>query len=177
MSARGALARARGLYAGLFALCVFVALLPLNTAPNDWPRPDLILALTLAWAMRRPADLSVALIAPLFLAADLLLERPPGLWAALLLIAVETLRGRRRRTRPLPPLTEWLIAALLIGVLALAFWAAQVLFLVRQPPLDSQMARAAVTALIYPAVAAFLHFGLGLRRHTPPDGFGRGIGT
>ena len=59
---------------------IALRMLPLGNAPG-WPMPDVLLALTLAWVLRRQAHLPAALIALVFLAEDLFLMRPPGLWA------------------------------------------------------------------------------------------------
>ena len=44
----------RGLYAALALLMMFVRLLQLGSVAGGWPGPDVLLALTLAWALRRP---------------------------------------------------------------------------------------------------------------------------
>ncbi|MEO0503273.1 MAG: rod shape-determining protein MreD, partial [Pseudomonadota bacterium] len=66
---------------------LFFHMLPLQTATGGWIWPDFILAFALAWSVRRPDYVPLALLAGLFLLADLLLQRPPGLWAALALVA------------------------------------------------------------------------------------------
>ena len=42
--------------------------------------PDLLIAFAFAWSLRRPEYVPSLLLALLFLLADLLLQRPPGLW-------------------------------------------------------------------------------------------------
>ena len=55
--------------------------------------PDLLIAFALAWSLRRPEYVPTLLLAILFLLGDLLLQRPPGLWALLALLACENLKG------------------------------------------------------------------------------------
>ena len=62
-----------------------------------WPAPDLMLALTLAWVVRRPDLLPAPLIAAYFFVEDILMMRPPGLWALIVLGATEFLRRATRR--------------------------------------------------------------------------------
>ena len=69
----------RALYALLAGLLVFLHLLPLDTLPPGWAGPDLFLALTFAWAVRRPDYVPPLLVAGLALMMDLLFHRPPGL--------------------------------------------------------------------------------------------------
>jgi rod shape-determining protein MreD len=158
------------------ALCLgwlFVQLLPLGLAPGGWPGPDLMLALAMAWIIRRPEDLPVWLLAGLFLTADLLLMRPPGLWAALVLLALEALRRRQTRLRAMPLSGEFAMVAALIGGLTLANWAMLTLLLVEQPGLPAQLAQALSTLAVYPLVVGALHFGLDLRKRPVQEGFGR----
>ena len=51
---------------------LFWQLLPLSTLPSSWAGPDWLIALTLAWAQRRPEFVPVTLIAVVILLADFL---------------------------------------------------------------------------------------------------------
>jgi len=76
----------RVIYAGVMAAIIFIQLLPLDTRPDVWAAPDLMLTVTLAWTARRPDFSPLILIAGMFLLADLLFQRPPGLWTGLVII-------------------------------------------------------------------------------------------
>ena len=71
-------------------------LLPLQTTPRSLAGPDLLLAFAVAWCLRRPEFVPPLALALAFLLADLLLQRPPGLWALLALFTVGS--------APVPPL-------------------------------------------------------------------------
>ena len=101
--------------AALAAGLVFVQLLPLNLEPVRLPAPDLLLASTMLWVARRPDLAPFMLIAAVFLLTDLLFHRPPGLWAALVLIATEMLRRRRNQIRNMPFALEWFTMGLAIA--------------------------------------------------------------
>ena len=60
--------------AGIVA--IWTALIPFDAADDGWPGPDLVLALTLAWVVRRPAGAPFWAVAALGMAADLALARP-----------------------------------------------------------------------------------------------------
>lgn len=165
--------RSRVVYLALSALCLFMAILPLSPATAGLPSPDVMLAITLAWAVRRPEDLPLMLILPVFLFSDLMLSQPPGLWTAIVLVAVEILRNRHRRARLLPFAAEWIAVALMVIVMTAAYWGIQAAVFVDQTSLASQMRRAGMTILCYPAFVALLHYGLGIRKLPAPEGFGR----
>ena len=94
-------------YRGLLAMLAFglmlFELLPFMTADDSWLMPNITLALLCAWAVRRPEFTPPLLIAGVILLEDLLLQRPPGLLAALSLLALEWLKqqasGCNRRTK------------------------------------------------------------------------------
>lgn len=142
---------------------VFFRLLPFSGMPGGWPGPDLLLALTFAWIIRRPDTLPVLLVAAVSFFADLLLSRPPGLAAALTVAATELLR---RRDLPGPgaslALETGLVAMLLFAIAALS-WVALAVTVAGQPPLGAQLLQMAVTCASYPFVAMALSMGIGRR--------------
>ena len=94
-------------FLGICLALVFVHLLPLGALPIPdfpegfeegdilptpgliWPWPDVLLAVVCVWTLRRPDYVPAVVIAAVFLATDLLFQRPPGLWAALVLLLTE----------------------------------------------------------------------------------------
>jgi len=168
---------ALGAFAGLCAAALFARLLPLGTGAGGLPPPDLIAALVIAWSVRRPDLLPLWAVAVAGLAADMLLMRPPGLWAALLVVASEALRRRHGRLQTLPLTTEIALAAGLLALMVVLHWLALALLLVPQPSLWAQLVQVPVTAAAYPLVALLCRVGLGLRRRPAPEGLARGLGA
>ncbi|MEM8555135.1 MAG: rod shape-determining protein MreD [Pseudomonadota bacterium] len=147
-------------------LLMMVQMVPAPAQPENLPGPDLVLALTLAWVGRSPQTLPVILIACVLLAADLLLQYPPGLGAALGVIAAEVLRRHilRFRTRYFP--AEWSRAALLIFAVGLGHWIILGLTFSPQPVLGDIVLRAMFTAAAYPVFVGALSL-CGLRAEAP----------
>ena len=157
----------RSLYLAIAAAVIFWRLLPLDSSPGELPAPDLLLAVTAAWVLRRPVHVPVGLIALVFLLCDMLFLRPPGLWTLLVVLATEFLRAREGLARELTFPFEWLmVAAVLIGA-TLAESVILTLFLVPSVSIGVALMHMLVTLLAYPAVVAALRFGLGLRRAAP----------
>ena len=146
---------------------MFLRLLPLETLPPTWVGPDLLLAVTLVWAARRPDFLPILLIAAVFLLADLLFQRPPGLWTALVLILTEALRARARTLRGGTLSTEWLTVAAGIVVITLANRFILAMTVAPVPPLGLSMMQMALTILIYPLLAGLAAVLFGVRRPAP----------
>jgi|AntRauTorckE6833_2_1112554.scaffolds.fasta_scaffold27700_2 rod shape-determining protein MreD len=159
----------RALYAGLSAAIVFWLLLPISTIPQGWAGPDLFLALTFAFAARRPDYVPIFLVAALALGMDLLLQRPPGLWAAVTVLGVETLRNRAPALRDLTFLSEWAAVSSTLVVMTLTYRVILTVFVVDQAPLGLSLMQLAATLLVYPLVALVAHGLLGVRKRAPGD--------
>ncbi|MBC7153162.1 MAG: rod shape-determining protein MreD [Rhodobacteraceae bacterium] len=165
-------------YRGLFVLLaggmLFFRLLPLSTQPGGVPGPDLMLCLAFAWVMRRPDYVPAPLIAAVFLVADMLMMRPPGLWALLVLLGSEFLRARGSLARALPFVLEWVLVGGVMGALMLANRLVLELAMVPQAGLGLTLLQMVLTVVAYPAVVIASHLGLGVTRAAPGKADGRG---
>jgi rod shape-determining protein MreD len=159
----------RALFAALAGTLVFARLLPLDMAPPGWAGPDLFLALAFAWAVRRPEYVPPLLVAALALAMDLLLQRPPGLWAALTVIGCETLRRRAPALRDLTFLADWAAVAGTLVAMVLAYRLVLTVLIVDQAPLGLSLMQLLSTLVAYPLVAALSHLVFGVRKRAPGD--------
>lgn len=146
-------------YRALFALValaiVLLRLLPLDTVAGRGPGPDLMLCLAFAWLVRRPAYLPALLIVAVFLLADMLLQRPPGVHALTVLLGAEFLRGHVVTIRDRLFGHEWLLVAGTILCAALAERLLLLLVLGAAPDLGDVAQRTGLTILAYPAVVLF----------------------
>ncbi|PZX48088.1 rod shape-determining protein MreD [Roseinatronobacter thiooxidans] len=172
------------LFLGLAALMTFYRLLPLGSyglsqdmagqdviAGSDagftlanLPAPDFLLCLTLAWVVRRPDLLPAPVIVGYFFIEDILLLRPPGLWALIILMASEYLRSRTEQLRGYGFWLEYLLVAGLLLVMFLANRAMLAIVMVPQVPLGLSLAQFLGTVAVYPVVVAVSHFVFGLRK-------------
>ncbi|MCF7746739.1 rod shape-determining protein MreD [Sulfitobacter sp. M39] len=134
-----------------------------------WIAPDLLIAFALAWSVRRPDYVPALLLAVAFLLTDLLLQRPPGLWALLALLACENMKTRGRTLRDSTfgaewlAVSVWLIAILMLNRIVLS------LLLVPPPQWSLSLFELAVTILTYPAVVFVTHALMGVRKSAPGD--------
>lgn len=149
------------------ALCggvITINMLPLSSDIVGVPGPDLLLALTLAWLLRQPAIVPVGSILLVFLLADFLFLRPPGLWTLLVLVTSESLRRWRLTMTEFTFFLEWsAFAGAVLGLILLerlVLW----LLMVDPAPLGLSLAHAIVTAAIYPVVVAISKFLFGVRK-------------
>ena len=159
----------RLVYLGISLGILLLELLPLQTEPRNFAGPDMILLLTFAFALRRPEYVPATVVALAILLADLLLQRPPGLMAALTVIVSETLRGRSEGLRTLPFTVEWLTAALAIFAVMIGYRFVLALFVIPQAPLLLALSQLLSTAVAYPLIVLGCVALFGMRRVAPGE--------
>jgi len=159
----------RGVFIALAALVVFAKLLPLHLGPGRFPGPDILILMACAWVVRRPDYLPVAMVAAVFLMADVLFMRPPGLWTALAVIGLEALRRRSVMLRDSGFLTEWLTVSVVISCMFFVNGLVLAIFLVDQPGLGLTLIRLITTLLVYPMVVVLAARAVGLRKIAPGE--------
>ncbi len=159
----------RGVFLALAALVGFAKLLPLHPGPGQFPGPDLLILMASAWVVRRPDYLPVTMVAVVFLLADLLFMRPPGLWTAFAILGLEALRRRSVALRDGGFLSEWLTVCVVVSAMFLANALVLGIFVVDQPGLGLTLIRLIVTLLAYPVVVVLAARSVGLRKVSPGD--------
>lgn len=165
----------RGLYVALAGVLMFLHLLPIDSKPAHWPGPDLLQAFTFAWVLRRPEYVPALLIALVILLEDFLTMRPPGLWAVIVLLGAEFLRGRSVFLREVGFLAEWLMVSVVMVACFLAYRAAFAVAFLPLPDFGFAFVRVIGSILAYPFVVALTFWVLGLRKAAPGevDNYGR----
>lgn len=165
----------RAAYLGISLALLFFGLIPLETVPRGWALPDLLLALTFAWALRRPDYVPALSIAAAWLLSDLLLHRPPGLMAALVLVASEMLKPRASQMRDEGFLSEMATVAVMMLLVMLIYRVVLALLLVPMPPFGLSLVQYGATLASYPLVVGFSVFVLGVRAKAPGDAAAGGL--
>jgi rod shape-determining protein MreD len=169
--------RGRAGFALLALAMLWAALLPIGHSAGQLPGPDLMLCLVFAWMMRRPDYLPLALVAALFLLADILLYRPIGLWAALVVLASEIIRARRVLMRELSFFMEWAVVAGLMLAMLLAYRVILFLSLSPQLGLGVSLVQWLWSVGAYPGVVLFTGYALSMRKPSlgEVDAYGRRV--
>lgn len=142
----------RGLFVALSGYILFLQLLPVATSGSGWTAPDLLTCLVFVWVSRRPEYAPVILVAAVVVMADLLLNRPPGLLAALTILVTERFRRRRNKLHMQNVVLEWAYAG--AGIAALYFLNRFALAILMTPnaPLLPSFSQLLSTILFFPAV-------------------------
>ena len=161
-------------FAVLFIVLMLIHLVPLSIAAGRVPGPDLLVALTMAWVLRRPDFVPTPVVAVLFLMADMLFMRPIGLWTALIVLAVEFLRVREHSTREQTFLAEWaMVSGVLLTITLVDRIVLTVLF-VEQVSFGLVLFQFLATALSYPLVVLGSRWVFGINKLTSSQADARG---
>ncbi|ART99908.1 rod shape-determining protein MreD [Yoonia vestfoldensis] len=159
----------RAVFVLLASIVTITQLVPLNLEPAGWAAPDLLLAMTCVWVARRPSYVPVYIVAAVFFATDLLFQRPPGLWAALVVLLSEAIRTRHRELRSMSFAAEWAFVALGLVTITLANRVVLAIVMTPLAPLGLTMMQLGGTVLIYPLVVFVAHYLLGVAYAAPGD--------
>ncbi len=159
----------RLVYLALALVVVFANLMPLDFVPRAWAGPDLLLAFTFAWALRRPEFVPALSVGVVMLLADLLFLRPPGLYAALAVLGAQTLKTRARTLRDEPFMMEWLAVAMVVVAIGLGNRLVLGVLMVPQAPLGLTIIHVVMTLICYPVVVMISQLVFGVRKAAPGD--------
>lgn len=159
----------RLMYVGLALVILFFHLLPLDTLPSRWAPPDLLIAFTFAWTLRRPDFVPVLLIACVLLMADFMLQRPPGLLSALVVAGSAYLRNWSAGLSDASFLGEWASVGLVLVSIMVLNRMTLGLTAVEQAPLWLVLIQLVLTIVVYPLVAFISQNLFGVRKLTPAD--------
>jgi len=151
------------LYLLICGAIFFVELLPLQTQPGSLSRGDPLVPLTMVWVLRRPELLPIPLIVGVFFLADLLLQRPPGLFAALALIGCLFMMSRGGEIRRATLAVETSFACATLVLVYLGYRLILFATLIPVPSLLSALSEIAFTMLYYPIIALLIGPALGIR--------------
>lgn len=156
-------------YLGVANLVLLLHVMPIEVGPNGYPGPDFLIAITFVWVLRRPQYVPTPLVAAVFLIADMLFLRPPGLWTALVVIGVEFLRSREAAVREAPFPVEWGMVTGVLTAITLANLVTLTVFAVNAPAVGMSLLQLVATVLIYPLVVLLSRFVFGVRKLTPGE--------
>ena len=142
--------RLRLTYLLIVMLLALFQTMPIHTSIDQFAMPDIPLVITFVWVMRRPDVMGPILITIAFLFADMILQRPPGLWTLITLCASMFLRSRTIYFKEVIFFYEWLMIAIIV---IFCFAAHQFLLLLTFLPthdLALLVKQALFTIMLYP---------------------------
>lgn len=154
----------RLLYVGLCFVMILGSLFPFELFSGSFPAPNLLLAVTFAWLLRRPDYVPLWLIAAVFLFADFLLMKPLGLETLMAVGVTEVLRRQVQQRDTLTVPVELLQVSLWIWITLGATRLVLIVLGTPVPPLSSELLYILSTMSCYPIILLITQYLFGVRR-------------
>jgi rod shape-determining protein MreD len=138
------------LYFCIGLLIIFFQILPLQTTPQSWSGPNVLLVFFAAIVIKRPEFTSSLLIAVVFLIEDFFLMRPPGLMSSLTVLGLYILKRKFQNQEDTSLVFVWgNVAICLTLILLICYFVSKLLFI---PSADLRLTimEITVTLAIFP---------------------------
>ena len=118
------------LYFCIGLLIIFFQILPLQTTPQSWSGPNVLLVFFAALVIKRPEFTSSLLIAVVFLIEDFFLMRPPGLMSSLTVLGLYILKTKFQNQEETSLVFVWgNVAICLTLILLICYFVSKLLFI------------------------------------------------
>ena len=138
------------LYFCIGLLIIFFQILPLQTTPQSWSGPNILLVFFAALVIKRPEFTSSLLIAVVFLIEDFFLMRPPGLMSSLTVLGLYILKRKFQNQEDTSLVFVWgNVAICLTLILLICYFVLKLLF-IPSAGLRLTIMEITVTLAIYP---------------------------
>ena len=138
------------LYFCIGLLIIFFQILPLQTTPQSWSGPNVLLVFFAALVIKRPEFTSSLLIAVVFLIEDFFLMRPPGLMSSLTVLGLYILKTKFQNQEETSLVFVWgNVAICLTLILLICYFVLKLLF-IPSAGLRLTIMEITVTLAIYP---------------------------
>ena len=138
------------LYFCIGLLIIFFQILPLQTTPQSWSGPNVLLVFFAALVIKRPEFTSSILIAVVFLIEDFFLMRPPGLMSSLTVLGLYILKTKFQNQEETSFVFVWgNVAICLTLILLICYFVSKLLF-IPSAGLRLTIMEITVTLAIYP---------------------------
>ena len=138
------------LYFCIGLLIIFFQILPLQTTPQSWSGPNVLLVFFAAIVTKRPEFTSSFLIAFIFLIEDFFLMRPPGLMSSLTVLGFYFLKRKFQHQEESPLMFGWGSVATCLTLILLLFYFISVLLFIPSAGLRLTLMEIIVTLALYP---------------------------
>ena len=137
-------------------LIIFFQILPLQTIPQTWSGPNVLLVFFAAIVSKRPEFTSSFLIASIFLIEDFFLMRPPGLMSALTVLGFYFLKRKFQNQEVNSFIFGWGSVAACLTIILLLYYFISVLLFIPSAGFKLTLMELIVTLALYPIFSVLI---------------------
>ena len=137
-------------------LIIFFQILPLQTTPQTWSGPNILLVFFAANVSKRPEFTSSFLIANIFLIEDFFLMRPPGLMSALTVLGFYFLKRKFQNQEVNSFIFGWGSVAACLTIILLLYYFISVLLFIPSAGFKLTLMELLMTLALYPVFSVLI---------------------
>ena len=137
-------------------LIIFFQILPLQTIPQTWSGPNVLLVFFAAIVSKRPEVTSSFLIASIFLIEDFFLMRPPGLMSALTVLGFYFLKRKFQNQEVNSFIFGWGSVITCLTIVLLLYYFISVLLFIPSAGFKLTLMELIVTLALYPIFSVLI---------------------
>jgi len=131
-------------------LIIFFQILPLQTTPQTWSGPNVLLVFFAAIVTKRPEFSSSFLIAIIFLIEDFFLMRPPGLMSSMTVLGFYFLKRKFQNQEEMSMLFGWGSVATCLSFILLIYYFISILLFIPSAGFRLTLMEIIVTLALFP---------------------------
>ena len=143
---------------------ILINLMPLQTTPQRWPWPNILLLVIFCWSLREPNFVPVPIIITVLLLQDFLLHRPPGLFSGLSVLILIWIKAITNSSDDKSFLAEWVRVTLGFAAISVSYHLVLSLSFVNTTELRITLIQTIFNISIYPFIVLFSHYIFGVKR-------------
>ena len=137
-------------------LIIFFQILPLQTTPQAWSGPNVLLVFFAAIVTKRPEFTSSFLVASIFLIEDFFLMRPPGLMSSLTVLGFYFLKRKFHYQEGNSLIFGWGSVTACLTIILLLYYFISVLLFIPSAGLRLTLIELIVTLALYPVFSVLI---------------------
>ena len=138
--------------------------MPLQTTPQRWPLPSILLLVIFCWSLREPNFVPVPLIIPVLLLQDFLLHHPPGLFSGISVMILILIKAITASSDDKSFLAEWVRVSLAFAAISLIYHLVLTLSFVNTSQLRISLIQTIFNISIYPFIVLVSHYIFRVKR-------------
>ena len=143
---------------------ILANLMPLQTTPQRWPWPNILLLVIFCWSLREPNFVPVTLIIAILLLQDFLLHRPPGLFSGISVTILIMIKAITASSDDKSFLAEWVRVSLAFAAISLIYHLVLTLSFVNTSQLRISLIQTIFNISIYPFIVLVSHYIFRVKR-------------
>ena len=137
-------------------LIIFFQILPLQTTPQTWSGPNVLLVFFAAIVTKRPEFSSSFLIAIIFLIEDFFLMRPPGLMSSMTVLGFYFLKRKFQNQEEMSLLFVWGSVATCLSFILMLYYFISILLFIPSAGFRLTLMEIMVTLALFPIFSVLI---------------------